>query len=185
MHLSFLETGRSQPSREMLLWLAELLEVPLRERNTLLTAAGFAPVFQERALGDPALQAAHAAVERMLQAHEPFPALAVDRHWSLLAANRAVHRLMQVTDATLLQPPINVLRVSLHPAGLAPHIVNLGEWREHVEWTRRHKTSQALALRARIVLACAKCRTNGLPVIRLIGSERASAVAAWRVRRRQ
>ena len=131
-HLSFLETGRSQPSREMLLHLTELLEVPLRERNTLLTAAGFAPVFQERALSDPALQAARAAVERVLQAHEPFPALAVDRHWSLLAANSAVRHLMQVADATLLQPPINVLRVSLHPAGLAPHIVNLGEWREHL-----------------------------------------------------
>jgi transcriptional regulator with XRE-family HTH domain len=137
-HLSFVETGRAQPSREMLLHLTGLLEVPLRERNTLLTAAGFAPVFRERALSDPALQAARAAVERVLQAHEPFPALAVDRHWSLLAANSAVTHLMQVADATLLQPPINVLRVSLHPAGLAPHIVNLGEWREHL-FARLHR----------------------------------------------
>jgi transcriptional regulator with XRE-family HTH domain len=131
-HLSFLETGRSLPSREMLLHLADLLEVPLRERNTLLMAAGFAPVFREHALSDPALQAARAAVERVLQGHEPFPALAVDRHWSLLAANSAVPRMLQVADPALLQPPINVLRVSLHPRGLAPHIVNLGAWREHL-----------------------------------------------------
>src|SRR5688500_10420705 len=92
-HLSFLETGRAQPSREMLLRLAELLEVPLRERNTLLTAAGFAALFPQRALSDPALQAARLAVERVLQAHEPFPALAVDRHWVLLSANSAALRL--------------------------------------------------------------------------------------------
>jgi transcriptional regulator with XRE-family HTH domain len=138
-HLSFVETGRSQPSREMVLRLAELLEVPLRERNALLIAAGFAPVFAERALSDPALQAARSAVERVLQAHEPFPALAVDRHWSLLAANSAVPRLMRVADTRLLQPPINVLRISLHPAGLAPHIVNLGEWREHLFFRLRRQ----------------------------------------------
>ncbi len=131
-HLSFLETGRSQPSREMLLHLTELLDVPLRERNTLLLAAGFAPVFNERALTDPALQSARAAVERLLQGHEPYPALAVDRHWSLLAANHAAARLMHVEDPALLQPPVNVLRLSLHPGGLAPRIVNLGEWREHL-----------------------------------------------------
>lgn len=138
-HLSFLETGRSQPSRDMLLRLAELLEVPLRERNTLLLAAGFAPMFAERALSDPALQAARSAVERVLQAHEPFPAIAVDRHWSLLAANSAAPRLMRVADARLLEPPINVLRVSLHPQGLAPHIVNLGEWREHLFFRLRRQ----------------------------------------------
>jgi transcriptional regulator with XRE-family HTH domain len=131
-HLSFLETGRAQPSREMLLRLAELLEVPLRERNTLLTAAGFAALFPQRALSDPALQAARLAVERVLQAHEPFPALAVDRHWVLLSANSAALRLMPVADPRLLEPPVNVLRISLHPDGMAPHIRNLGEWREHV-----------------------------------------------------
>ena len=129
-HLSFLETGRSQPSREMLLRLAELLDIPLRERNTLLMAAGFAPTFPEHALNDPALQSARAAMERVLQGHEPFPALAVDRHWSLVAANSAALQLLRVDDPALLQPPVNVLRVSLHPNGLAPRIVNLGEWRE-------------------------------------------------------
>lgn len=138
-HLSFLETGRSQPSRDMLLRLAELLEVPLRERNTLLIAAGFAPVFKERALSDPALHSARAAVERLLQAHEPYPALAVDRHWSLLAANAAASRVMQVSELSLLQPPVNVLRLSLHPGGLAPRIVNLGEWREHLFFRLRRQ----------------------------------------------
>src|SRR6476620_10247079 len=123
-HLSFLETGRSQPSREMVLHLAEQLEVPLRERNVLLVAAGFAPVFAERALEDPALGAARKAVDLVLAGHEPYPALAVDRHWTLVTANRAVAPLLASIDASLLKPPVNVLRLSLHPNGLAPHIVN-------------------------------------------------------------
>jgi transcriptional regulator with XRE-family HTH domain len=131
-HLSFLETGRAQPSREMVLHLAELLEVPLRERNALLMAAGFAPVFKERALSDPALQPAREAVELVLKGHEPYPALAVDRHWNLLAANNAATSFMTGIDAALLTPPINVLRVSLHPDGMAPRIVNLSEWRSHL-----------------------------------------------------
>jgi transcriptional regulator with XRE-family HTH domain len=131
-HLSFLETGRSQPSREMLLHLADLLKVPLRERNTLLVAAGFAPMFAERALNDPALQAAHTAVELVLKGHEPYPALAIDRHWTLLASNRSVAPMLTGVDAALLQPPLNVLRLSLHPDGLAPRIVNLAEWRAHL-----------------------------------------------------
>ncbi|HEX7125317.1 MAG TPA: helix-turn-helix transcriptional regulator [Thermodesulfobacteriota bacterium] len=131
-HLSFLETGRASPSREMVLHLAERLDVPLRERNVLLLAAGFAPVFPERPLDDPALRAARGAVEAVLAAHEPFPALAVDRHWTLVAANRAVSPLLAGAAAALLRPPINVLRLSLHPDGLAPRIANLGEWREHL-----------------------------------------------------
>jgi transcriptional regulator with XRE-family HTH domain len=131
-HLSFLETGRSQPSREMLLHLAELLEVPLRERNTLLVAAGFAPMFAERPLSDPALQSARAAVELVLKGHEPYPALAIDRHWTLLAANRAVAPMLTGVSAALLQPPLNVLRLSLHPDGMAPRIVNLAQWRAHL-----------------------------------------------------
>ena len=131
-HLSFLETGRARPSREMVLHLAELLNVPLRERNSLLMAAGFAPMFQERALSDPALQLAREAVELVLKGHEPYPAIAVDRRWDLLAANDAAMSFLVGIDPTLLQPPINVLRVSLHPNGLAPRIVNLGQWREHV-----------------------------------------------------
>ena len=131
-HLSFVETGRAQPSREMLLHLAEQLDVPLRDRNVLLTAAGFAPVFAERSLDDPALDAARAAIDLVLRGHQPFPALAVDRHWSLISANRAALGLMAGVDEALLQPPVNVLRVSLHPRGVAPRIANLAEWRGHL-----------------------------------------------------
>jgi transcriptional regulator with XRE-family HTH domain len=131
-HLSFLETGRSRPSRDMLLKLAELLDVPLRERNTLLVAAGFAPMFNERKLDDPALQSARDAMEIVLKGHEPYPALAIDRHWTMLAANRAVAPFLSGIGPELLQPPVNVLRLSLHPDGLAPRIVNLAQWRAHL-----------------------------------------------------
>jgi transcriptional regulator with XRE-family HTH domain len=131
-HLSFVETGRSQPSRDMVLHLAERLDVPLRERNVLLVAAGYAPVFAERSLTDPALQAARNAVDLILKGHEPYPALAVDRHWTLVASNEAVARLLVGTPPALLQPPVNVLRLSLHPEGLALRIVNLAEWRGHL-----------------------------------------------------
>jgi transcriptional regulator with XRE-family HTH domain len=131
-HLSFLETGRSRPSREMLLKLAELLEVPLRERNTLLISAGFAPMFSERKLDDPSLQAARDAMEMVLKGHEPYPAIAVDRHWTLLAANRAIAPMLTDIKPELLAPPMNVLRASLHPDGLAPRIVNLAQWRAHI-----------------------------------------------------
>ena len=131
-HLSFLETGRSQPSREMVLHLAELLEVPLRERNALLIAAGFAPMFQERALNDPDLEPARQAVELVLKGHEPYPAIAVDRHWNLVASNSAAERMLVGVDPELLKAPMNALRVCLHPNGIAPRIVNLAEWRAHL-----------------------------------------------------
>ena len=131
-HLSFVETGRSVPSREMVLRLAERLDVPLRERNALLVAAGYAPMYRERPLHDPALAAARAAVERILRGHEPCPALALDRHWNLVAANAMVSHLLAGLPPALLQPPVNVLRLSLHPQGLAPRIVNLGQWRHHL-----------------------------------------------------
>ena len=131
-HLSFLETGRARPSREMVLRLTERLEVPLRERNTMLLAAGFAPAYPERDLDDPALGLARAAIERVLAGHEPFPALAVDRYWTLVAANRVVPALLTGVASELLQPPINVLRLSLHPDGLAAQIANLPEWRSHL-----------------------------------------------------
>ncbi|MDP2411969.1 MAG: helix-turn-helix transcriptional regulator [Pseudolabrys sp.] len=131
-HLSFIETGRSQPSRDMVLRLAEQLEVPLRARNALLVAAGFAPVFSERPLDDPALGSARAAMQQVLRGHEPYPALAVDRHWTMLAANAAVGRLVSGVAPHLLAPPVNVLRLSLHPEGLAPRIANLAEWRTHL-----------------------------------------------------
>jgi transcriptional regulator with XRE-family HTH domain len=138
-HLSFVETGRAQPSREMLLHLAESLEIPLRERNVLLTAAGYAPVFAERPLDDPALGAARQAVEMVLKGHEPFPALAIDRHWTLITHNQAAARLMGSIAPDLLEPPVNVLRLTLHPDGLAPRIVNLAEWRAHLLTRLRHQ----------------------------------------------
>lgn len=131
-HLSWLETGRAMPSRAMALRLAETLDVPLRERNALLTAAGFAPLYRERPLADPALAPVRAALQRLLDAHEPWPALAVDRHWNLVAHNRLVPLLIEQAAPALRLPPINVLRLSLHPQGLAPMVANLPSWRDHV-----------------------------------------------------
>ncbi|MGE0044708.1 MAG: helix-turn-helix domain-containing protein [Hyphomonadaceae bacterium] len=131
-HLSFVETGRASPSRDMVLRLAEQLDVPLRERNQLLVAAGFAPVYAERALDDPALDAAKKAIDLLLKAHAPFPALAIDRHWTLIAYNEPTRLLMGLIAPHLLEPPVNVLRASLHPEGLAPRVANLGEWRAHI-----------------------------------------------------
>lgn len=131
-HLSFIETGRSNPSRDMVLLIADHLEVPLRERNAMLLAGGFAPVYGERALDDPELAAARRAVDIVLRGHEPYPALAIDRHWNLVAANSAVGPLIGSAAPELLAPPVNVLRLSLHPDGLAPIILNLAEWRAHL-----------------------------------------------------
>ena len=131
-HLSFVETGRSAPSRDMVLKLAERLDVPLRERNVLLVTAGFAPAFPQRSLDDPALKPARAAIDLVLRAHEPNPALAVDRHWNLVSANRMVAPLLEGIAEEMLAPPLNVLRLSFHPEGLAPRIVNLAEWCGHL-----------------------------------------------------
>jgi transcriptional regulator with XRE-family HTH domain len=131
-HLSFLETGRAQPSREMVLNLAERLEIPLRERNTLLVSAGYAPLYRERRIDDPSLEKAKAAIDLLLKGHEPYPAIAVDRHWNLVAANKPIGILMASAAPHLLKPPVNVLRLSLHPEGLAPKIINYHEWRAHL-----------------------------------------------------
>jgi transcriptional regulator with XRE-family HTH domain len=131
-HLSFVETGRAAPSREMVLQLAEHLELPLREQNALLVAAGFAPRFGERKLDDPDFDAIRAAMNMVLKAHEPNPTLAIDRCWNLVSANGAAMKLMAGIAPALLAPPANVLRASLHPDGLAPRILNLGEWRSHI-----------------------------------------------------
>jgi len=132
-HLSFIESGRSQPSREMILKLSEQLDIPLRQRNTLLIAAGFAPSFGERRLDDPSLAPALAAVEQVLKGHEPNPALAVDRHFNMIAANASIAPFLEgIAEPSLLTPPVNVMRLSLHPRGLAPAIVNLAEWRAHL-----------------------------------------------------
>lgn len=131
-HLSFIESGRAAPSREMVLRLADHLEVPLRERNALLAAAGYAPTYPIRAMSDPALTAARDAIDLILKAHEPYPALAIDRHWTMVAANSATGRFLEGVDAGLLEQPVNVLRLSLHPEGLAPRIANYRQWRTHV-----------------------------------------------------
>ena len=131
-HLSFLETGRAKPSREMVLHLAEQLEVPPAARNELLLAAGFAPAYVRRSLDDPDLGTIRSALDLVLAAYEPFPALVVDRGWHLVAANRALPVLLTGAAPHLLEPPVNVLRLSLHPEGLAPRILNLPQWRRHV-----------------------------------------------------
>jgi transcriptional regulator with XRE-family HTH domain len=131
-HISFLETGRSTPSREMVLHLAEELEVPLRERNSLLVAAGYAPIFHERNLQDPALRVARKAIELVLEAQKPYPAFAIDRHWTIVASNRAIPELYVGISDVLLRQPVNALRLSLHPDGLASRIANFDEWRAHV-----------------------------------------------------
>lgn len=131
-HLSFVETGRSNPSREMILHLAHELDVPLRDRNVLLLAGGFAPTFSETPLQAPRMAAVDSAVRHVLAGHEPNPAVVVDRHWNLVAGNDAIGVLTSVVASHLLAPPANVLRASLHPEGMAPHILNLGEWRGHL-----------------------------------------------------
>ena len=131
-HLSFVENGRSAPSRGMLLRLAERLDMPLRARNEMLHAAGFAALYSECALDAPEMSVARRTVDAVLDAHAPFPALAVDRHWTLVASNRAVAPLLAGVSPDLLQGPANVLRLSLHPQGLAPRIDNLAEWRAHL-----------------------------------------------------
>jgi transcriptional regulator with XRE-family HTH domain len=131
-HVSFLETDRSVPSREMVLRLAERLAIPLRERNALLTSAGYAAMYHERSLDHPDMTDARAAVDLILRCHEPNPALAMDRHWNLAAANRMVPLFLHGVAPQLLQAPMNVLRLSLHPLGLAPRILNLSQWKHHL-----------------------------------------------------
>jgi transcriptional regulator with XRE-family HTH domain len=148
-HLSFIETGRSQPSREMVLHLAEELAIPMRERNVVLVAAGYAPIFTQRSLDDPALAAARRAVDLVLEAQKPYPAFAVDRHWVIVASNDALPELYEGIPPELLVPPLNALRLSLHPQGLAPRTVNFREWRAHLLAVTRQRVDltgdQALA----------------------------------------
>ncbi|QEC49009.1 helix-turn-helix transcriptional regulator [Baekduia soli] len=131
-HLSFLETGRARPSRAMIIRLAEHLEVPLRERNDLLLAAGFAPAYPQTELDDGRMALVRDAVRRVLAGHDPYPALVVDRRWELLEANAGLALLLEGIDPAQLQPPVNALRLSLHPDGLAPRIANLAQWRAHI-----------------------------------------------------
>ena len=131
-HLSFVETGRAQPSRDVVLRLAEQLNVPLRQRNVMLLAAGYAPAFGERSLDDPELADVRRLIEQLLRAHEPYPAIAVDRRWNIVAANSAVAPMFSYIAPELAQPPVNALRLALHPQGLAPRIANFAEWRAHL-----------------------------------------------------
>jgi transcriptional regulator with XRE-family HTH domain len=131
-HLSFVETGRSQPSRGLLLALAEQLDVPLRERNALMLAAGYAPVYSESDLNGAEIELARDALEHLLAGHEPYPAVVLDRWGDILLTNRTVGPLIDGVDPALLQPPINVYRLSLHPDGLAPRIRNRTEWAAHL-----------------------------------------------------
>src|SRR6478672_1702749 len=131
-HVSFLETGRSRPSREMVLHLAERLDVPLRDRNGLLLAAGYAPTYAERSLDDPDMSAARDALRLFLAAHDPDPAVAVDGGWNLVAANDSLGIVLGGVAPWLLEPPANALRIALHPEGMAPRIANLAEWSGHL-----------------------------------------------------
>jgi len=142
-HLSFIETGRSRPSREMVLHLAERLEIPLRERNRLLLAAGFAPVFRERSLDSDEMASVREALNRFLAAHEPYPALVLDRHWNLVLANAAVAPLLEGIAVELLEPPANALRATLHPEGMAPRILNFDEWSAHLVHRLRREIAVA------------------------------------------
>ena len=163
-HLSFVETGRANPSREMVLRLCARMDVPLRERNALLVAAGYAPMYRESRLDDAAFAPARAAVDLILKSHEPYPALAVDRHWNLLAANRMVPLLLAGVAPELLQPADgrlpNVLRISLHPLGLAARILNLGQWRHHIF----ERLSQQIAHTGDALLAALLQELQGYPV---------------------
>lgn len=140
-HLSFLETGRSKPSREMVLDLAEHLQLPLRERNVLLTAAGFAAVYGRTPLDAPEMEAVRSAIELVLSGHEPYPALAVDRYWNIVSMNQAAALLAAGIAPDVMGSPPNVYRISLHPEGLAPRVVNFAEFAHHLLERLRHDAS--------------------------------------------
>lgn len=140
-HLSYVETGRSRPTSTMILHLSDQLEIPLRERNALLLAGGYAPAFPEHELNAPPLSAVNDAINSVLDGHLPYPAVVVDRHWELVAGNAAIAVLTAGSAAHLMEPPVNVLRLSLHPDGMAPRIANLSQWRTHVLHRLAHQAS--------------------------------------------
>jgi transcriptional regulator with XRE-family HTH domain len=163
-HLSFLETGRARPSREMVLLLADELDVPLRGRNELMTAAGFAPAYTEHSLDDAELGDVMGSLQRILQGHQPYPAVLVDGYWNMLGANRAAELFTGLVDPQLLAPPVNVLRVSLHPRGLAPHIADLAEYAAHTisRARRQAERSASTGLRALVDELVGYCRDAGI-----------------------
>jgi|SRR5919109_2286403 transcriptional regulator with XRE-family HTH domain len=137
-HLSFVETGRSQPSRELLLSLAEQLEIPLREQNALLLAAGYAPVFGETPLETEEMTPVRRALDAILVGHEPYPAVIVDHQWEIVASNKPARMFLERVSEELTAPPANALRITLHPDGMAPRILNFAEWSAHL-LTRLHR----------------------------------------------
>lgn len=149
-HISFIETGRSRPSEEMVLRLADHLDVPVRERNSLLLAAGYAPKFTQTPLDDPAMSALREGLERLLTGYEPYPALVVDSTYTVVAANRGIAMLLDGIPEHLLAPPLNAMRLTLHPEGLAPRIHNLKEWRGHLlaQMERQIALARSAPLRA-------------------------------------
>ncbi len=157
-HLSCLETGKTQPSRAMVARLSEHLGIPLRDQNTLLLTAGFAPAFSERPIDE--LAAAKTAIERILRAHRPYPAFAVDRHWNLVSSNLALPQLYEGCSPELLREPANALRLILHPAGLGPRIVNFAAWRAHSLSVLR----QQVEARADPVIAALSMEIAGYPI---------------------
>lgn len=163
-HLSFLETGRSRPSREMVLHLSEQLDVPLRGRNELMTAAGFAPAYSQHGIDDDELAEVRTSLHRILTGHEPYPAVLVDGTWNLLGGNRALVLLTELVDPSLLEPPVNVLRVSLHPLGLARHLPDPQEYAAHVVSRLRRQADRAATtgLRALLGEMVGYCRALGL-----------------------
>jgi transcriptional regulator with XRE-family HTH domain len=142
-HLSFVETGRSRPTSEMILRLTEHLDVPLRERNALLLAGGYAPAYPQHGFDEPELAQVRAALRQVLAGHEPYPAVVVNRWWELLEANASIALLTAGAASWLLEPPVNVLRLSLHPDGMAPRIINLAQWRTHL-LAQLHRRAQAM-----------------------------------------
>lgn len=164
-HLSFLETGRSNPSRQMVLNLAAHLEIPLRERNQLLTAAGFAPVYPRTPLDAPEMDAVRSAIDQVLAGHEPYPALAVDRYWNIVSMNAAAALFAEDVDPALLGPPPNVYRLSLHPDGLAPRVINFAELAHHLLHRLRHD----VAVSADPDLAALLEEVGSYPTVRELG----------------
>ena len=180
-HLSFIETGRAKPSREMVIHLAEHLDVPLRERNALLLAAGFAPAYEARPLDAPEMESVREAIELVLEGHEPYPAVAVDRYWNLVMANRPAMLLIEGIPAELLGPPTNVYRLSFHPDGLPPRIVNFGEYATHLLARLRHD----VAVSGDAELAALLREVEAYPTVGTLGvvtPARGSVVLPMRVR---
>jgi transcriptional regulator with XRE-family HTH domain len=161
-HLSFIETGRSRPSREMVLHLAERLDVPLRERNILLLAAGYAPIYGERSLADDDMSLAREALDRFLSAHMPYPAIALDRHLNIVASNDAIGALLDGVAPWLLEAPANALRITLHPEGMAPSIANLPEWSAHL----LHRVGRRVAITGDAALEELYAELAGYPGVR-------------------